>query len=665
MMRIKTKNPSLDQTRGPREDELTTKDLEELAHQEFDTGVTKDQPNEETPQFPDWFQRPTKLPSPDRDWNKTLPNAHGPVQHWLSSLAQKEDLRESFNELMDTPLDFSAFVMNRLKITGTSNGLKIWSLTECEVKCRLAMTNMHSGEFHIGGENDNNSMSTPNAKSLLDDEKLYKFKEGDFNRLRIQDIEDMLLLLVQGKLTNLTVEECLAFNVSLRMFTRSVVIQRHVEDLKLGVKSYQKKLNLTKSKTYRPDLKRREAYTAYSNPRERFYTLAGNPVKEIRLKFNLPDHRILKDGGEDLPSQKHYRGTSELVEDDEEEDEEEDEEIEESSNYDSDSEDAKDEGPTTEDGDTIAGDEGLAAGDEGSGIRVESLGLGGDEAVHEGQQRATPVVETDVGKPLGLGYGALRCQELASREGQMRSVFEVGQGSRSVPEPERPKRVSALKQPTLTTWIDLEDDKVYIDVPAYPPPAPPVQTLPYPEWSSSLLLVSLTPSIAPLPISSPMIPLTVPLPVASPATAETEGFLTEFGAQVEMHGGLIHDHMVQLGELSPALFDRYDRDIRELFTRSGAVMDEIFSQRYRFRSLKHEQERVVVTFGAIWRPVLALESWAGQTDAQRATRWHAISDMQMKNQELRLQIVEERRTRLDLAEIVDSMRRGQEPRGDV
>ncbi|GKF92811.1 hypothetical protein Tco_0279530 [Tanacetum coccineum] len=87
---------------------------------------------------------------------------------------------------------------------------------------------MHSGESYIGGENDNNyvdllltgnllKMSTPNAKSLLDDDKLYKFKEGDFNRLRIQDIEDMLFLLVQGKLTNLTVEERLAFNVSLRI----------------------------------------------------------------------------------------------------------------------------------------------------------------------------------------------------------------------------------------------------------------------------------------------------------------------------------------------------------------------------------------------------------------------------------------------------------------
>ncbi|GJZ11154.1 hypothetical protein Tco_0545913 [Tanacetum coccineum] len=121
---------------------------------------------------------------------------------------------------------------SHMRITGTSNGLKIWSLTECRVKCRLAMTNMHSGESYIGGKKDNNSMdllltgnllkkSTLNAVHLLDNDKLYKFKEGDFNRLHIQDIEDMLLLLVQGKLTNLAIEERLAFNVSLRMFTRS------------------------------------------------------------------------------------------------------------------------------------------------------------------------------------------------------------------------------------------------------------------------------------------------------------------------------------------------------------------------------------------------------------------------------------------------------------
>nr|GFD16158.1 hypothetical protein [Tanacetum cinerariifolium] len=90
----------------------------------------------------------------------------------------------------------------------------------------------------------------------------------------------MLLLLVQGKLSNLTIEEHFAFNVSLRMFTRSIVIQRRVEDLQLGVKSYQKRLNLTEPDTYRPDLKRREAYTAYSNPRGFIYQ---NKDKKNRL----------------------------------------------------------------------------------------------------------------------------------------------------------------------------------------------------------------------------------------------------------------------------------------------------------------------------------------------------------------------------------------------
>ncbi|GJT89648.1 hypothetical protein Tco_1078493 [Tanacetum coccineum] len=113
-----------------------------------------------------------------------------------------------------------------------------------------------------------------------DDDKLYKFKEGDFNKLRIQDIEDMLLLFVQGKLTNLTIKERLAFNVSLRMFTRSVVIQRRVEDLQLGVESYQKKPNLTRPGTYKPDLKRREAYSSYSNPRGFIYQ---NKDKKNRL----------------------------------------------------------------------------------------------------------------------------------------------------------------------------------------------------------------------------------------------------------------------------------------------------------------------------------------------------------------------------------------------
>ncbi|GKC12163.1 hypothetical protein Tco_1008945 [Tanacetum coccineum] len=147
------------------------------------------------------------------------------------------------------------------------------------------------------------STSTPKEKTSKDNRQtagltlfvemydmLYTFKDCDFKRFSNQDIEDMLFLLVQGKLTNLTIEEHLAFNVSLRMFTRSVVIQRRVEDLQLGVESYQKKLNLIKLDMYRSDLKRKEAYSAYSNPRSFIYQNKDKKNRLMRIdelhKFN-------------------------------------------------------------------------------------------------------------------------------------------------------------------------------------------------------------------------------------------------------------------------------------------------------------------------------------------------------------------------------------------
>ncbi|GKG15007.1 hypothetical protein Tco_0354607, partial [Tanacetum coccineum] len=112
--------------------------------------------------------------------------------------------------------------------------------------------------------------------------------------------------------------------------------------------------------------------------------------------------------------------------------------------------------------------------------------------------------------------------------------------------------------------------------------------------------------------------------------------LTKLGAQVEFQGWLIYDHAQHLDALPPTLFEGYNRDLRELYTRSEVAGDEIFSQRYRFRSLEWEQERDTVTFNAIWRPILALEPCAGQIDAQRAALWHAIYDIQRENHDLRM-----------------------------
>ncbi|GJV01509.1 retrovirus-related pol polyprotein from transposon TNT 1-94 [Tanacetum coccineum] len=70
------------------------------------------------------------------------------------------------------------------------------------------------------------------------------------------------------------------FAIALRMFTRSLVIQKRVKDLQLGVKSYQKQINITKPNTIRPDLRKRHPYTPYKDPQGFIYV---DDFKRIRL----------------------------------------------------------------------------------------------------------------------------------------------------------------------------------------------------------------------------------------------------------------------------------------------------------------------------------------------------------------------------------------------
>ncbi|GJW80032.1 hypothetical protein Tco_0144007 [Tanacetum coccineum] len=108
-----------------------------------------------------------------------------------------------------------------------------------------------------------NRESTRDITIHRDDDKLYTFKERDFKRLHLLRMKIYCLLCSRKSDKNLNVEDRLAFGVSMRMFTRSIVIQRRVEDLQLGAKTYQKKLNIRKPDTYRSDLKCRDAYTTY------------------------------------------------------------------------------------------------------------------------------------------------------------------------------------------------------------------------------------------------------------------------------------------------------------------------------------------------------------------------------------------------------------------
>nr|GEV90902.1 retrovirus-related Pol polyprotein from transposon TNT 1-94 [Tanacetum cinerariifolium] len=137
-----------------------TQDLEKPLHQEFETGVADDQPITE------------------------------------ADLEKQADSRSSFNELMDTPVDFSAFLMNRLKV----------------------------------------DTLTPE--------------------------------LLAGPTSELMKGSC------------------------KSVESYQKKLNLINPDTYHSDLKRKEAYTAYSNPRGFIYQ---NKDKQNRL-MRIDELHKFRDG---------------------------------------------------------------------------------------------------------------------------------------------------------------------------------------------------------------------------------------------------------------------------------------------------------------------------------------------------------------------------------
>ncbi|GKD79793.1 hypothetical protein Tco_1342414, partial [Tanacetum coccineum] len=55
-------------------------------------------------------------PTPDLEWNKDKNGDDGPEQPWFNDLVYAEKDTLTFDELMATPIDFSKFVMNHLKL---------------------------------------------------------------------------------------------------------------------------------------------------------------------------------------------------------------------------------------------------------------------------------------------------------------------------------------------------------------------------------------------------------------------------------------------------------------------------------------------------------------------------------------------------------------------
>ncbi|GJU81102.1 hypothetical protein Tco_1283467 [Tanacetum coccineum] len=275
--------------------------------------------------------------------------------------ARAEKPPTSFDELTDTPIDFSAFVMNQLNITNLTQELLVGpafnllkgtykSLTELEYhfeECSKATTerlDLHNPEGkpypfdlhkplsliqdyrgrqvipqdyfinndleYLKGGSLSRKYSTsvtktkaatyeikwiedllPNLWSpvkVVYDKHAYWGTSHWVTRLKIMKkydyghLDEIEVCREDQQLYTFKEDEHYDLNVALRMFTKRIVIQRRVEDLQLGVESYQKKINLTKPDTFISNLRNKTAYTAYSDPHRVIYKDQNNKNRLMR-----------------------------------------------------------------------------------------------------------------------------------------------------------------------------------------------------------------------------------------------------------------------------------------------------------------------------------------------------------------------------------------------
>nr|GFA39402.1 hypothetical protein [Tanacetum cinerariifolium]GFA56506.1 hypothetical protein [Tanacetum cinerariifolium] len=212
-------------------------------------------------QHPKWFPQQQKPPSLDRAWNKTMPAIHRSIQPWISELAKQADTRSSFNELMDTPMDFSNFLINWLKVDTLTLELLAGPTYELMKGSCKSMIEL---KYHL--------------------EEVFKVTTNQLDWVNPEGQQYPHNLLKPLPL--------IPNNRGRRVIPFKHFINNDLEYLREGASSQacgrpltgSQKLpeegQPTKPNLYRSDLKRKEAYTVYSNPRGFIYQ---NKDKRNRL----------------------------------------------------------------------------------------------------------------------------------------------------------------------------------------------------------------------------------------------------------------------------------------------------------------------------------------------------------------------------------------------
>ncbi|GJX31930.1 hypothetical protein Tco_0241785 [Tanacetum coccineum] len=191
----------------------------------------------------------------------------------LAASTSTVKLVKDFDELMSTPIEFSGYILNGMKIKNLTQEILLGpafrllkgarsNYAELEYdfeECYKALSEKLDWENPEGGDYPFD-LSKPlplimrgkRQKMRRADNALYRFKEGNFPRLRINDIEDMLLLVVQNRLTNLLGDDVADSAIALRMITRSLasfLARRHNQKYRHGVLTEEKMEELRKEKS--------------------------------------------------------------------------------------------------------------------------------------------------------------------------------------------------------------------------------------------------------------------------------------------------------------------------------------------------------------------------------------------------------------------------------
>nr|GEV49907.1 hypothetical protein [Tanacetum cinerariifolium] len=205
------------------------------------------------------------------EWNTVKVVGDTPKQPWFNQMVQVMKPSLIFDKLMSTPIEFLAFSM----ISG--NKERTYSSSIKKAPAARAMMNTMSKHKVLSTMRIISVISVQVEKKegygylkeivvRRADQNLYKFKKGDLPDLHLNDIKDMLLLVAQNKLYNLDANFIVDFVTGLKMFIRGIILKNKVKDVQLEVKSYQRKLNLTRPQRSCSDISANEPYTPNYDP---------------------------------------------------------------------------------------------------------------------------------------------------------------------------------------------------------------------------------------------------------------------------------------------------------------------------------------------------------------------------------------------------------------